>query len=140
MKLKGARIFSVLLAFCLVVLFPPTARAAGEVCQIGAIQYMTLDDALLAAVDGDTMRPVPVELAYIPNPERTLRFRATRRRPARAASGFARRADRLPFRATRGANTRSSPCFSPKSITGATTYSSIISSFRPIRRPNSTHM
>ncbi len=49
------RIVAVLLALCLAVAFAPTTWAAGEVCQIGSSLYINLDDALIAAMDGDTI-------------------------------------------------------------------------------------
>ena len=56
MKQGRIRIAAVLLALCLAVSFTPIVRAAGEVCRIGPVLYMTLDDALFAAVDGDTIQ------------------------------------------------------------------------------------
>ena len=50
------RIMAILLALCLAVSLTLTVQAAGEVCRIGPVLYMTLDDALFAAVDGDTIQ------------------------------------------------------------------------------------
>ncbi|MEL7608343.1 MAG: hypothetical protein AAGU74_02435 [Bacillota bacterium] len=58
MKPKTAgKVLSLLVATLILTLLPVTALAAGEVCEIvGGLQYMTLDEALAAAADGDTIR------------------------------------------------------------------------------------
>ncbi len=50
------KILPIILAAALVLsMLPASAFAAGEVCQIGAEKYLTLDAALTAAVSGDTI-------------------------------------------------------------------------------------
>lgn len=55
MKPGRIRIVALLLALSLTVALAPAVRAVGEVCRIGSTLYMTLDEALIAAADGDTI-------------------------------------------------------------------------------------
>lgn len=56
-KSMKVRLFSGLVALCMLLAFLPTAAfaAGNDVAQIGDQTYATLDDAIAAASDGDTI-------------------------------------------------------------------------------------